>query len=288
MQDRPKLGEILVAAGVIDGMQLESALGEQARWGRRLGVTLIKLGMVDEQDLIRGLAKQLEMPVASLAGKRIPEDVVALVPSRMASDHGVMPLFVKHEGGKGQLYLGMEDPSNIEVLDDLSFRTGMEVFPVMVGPTELGEALDRYYLQRAGGAPSDPFHSGETLGEGSLRAVSDDGEEVRIPEPEAPALAPLAPLAPLDPLAPLVPPVAEPSAQLGHTLPLVEAPEIELNEPAAPLPDGLVEDIARAVDETEKTRFVAKAMVQLLIEKGVFGLDEVQAKIAEMKGASES
>ena len=44
MSDRPRLGEILVSAGIIDEMQLTSALGEQSRWGRRLGVTLIKLG----------------------------------------------------------------------------------------------------------------------------------------------------------------------------------------------------------------------------------------------------
>ena len=39
MRDRPRIGEILVFAGVIEEMQLISALGAQSRWGKRLGVT---------------------------------------------------------------------------------------------------------------------------------------------------------------------------------------------------------------------------------------------------------
>ena len=175
MQARPRLGEILLAAGIIDQMQLDAALGEQSRWGRRLGVTLIKMGFVEEGHLVRALAKQLGMPVASLAGKKIPAEVIALVPARVASEHGVIPLFTKQEGRTGELYLGMEDPSDLAVLDDLSFRTGMEIHPVMVGPSELGEAIDRYYHGRGGSGPprTDPFRQSETLGQSSLQRVLD-------------------------------------------------------------------------------------------------------------------
>ena len=110
MQHRPRVGEILVAAGIIDEMQLQAALGEQQQWGRRLGVTLIKLGMVEEGHLIRALAKQLDLPVASLAGKRISDEVIRLVPARVALEHNVIPLFTKQDGPNGQLFLGMEDP----------------------------------------------------------------------------------------------------------------------------------------------------------------------------------
>ena len=99
MTNKPKkVGEILVAAGIIDEMQLNAALGEQARWGDRLGIPLVKMGMVKEGHLIRALAKQLDLPVASLAGKRITEAVLALVPGRVASEHGVIPLFTKQKG----------------------------------------------------------------------------------------------------------------------------------------------------------------------------------------------
>ena len=52
------------------------------------------------------------------------------------------------------------------------------------------------------------------------------------------------------------------------------------------LPEGLLEDVERALDDTERTRIVAKAMTQLLIEKGVLTLEEVQDKIAALKAQS--
>jgi len=327
MRDRPRVGEILVAAGIIDEMQLEAALGEQSRWGRRLGVTLIKMGMVEEGHLIRALAKQLDLPVASLAGKRIPESVIALVPARVASEHGVIPLFTKEGGPSGQLYLGMEDPSNLAVLDDLSFRTGMEIHPVMVGPSELGEAIDRYYHGRSGGAPqADPFHSssGDTMNPASLRIVTDDSAhpgtapaeadhtieseiarhtpareaQIELSEPVTtparPAVQAPAPVTPAAPVAPSPAPSPASVAASAPAPPVVKAPEpapaptpiaapVVAQAPA--IPDGLIEDVATAIEETERTRVVAKAIAQLLVEKGLLSLDELQSTIAEIKAA---
>jgi type IV pilus assembly protein PilB len=243
MQDRPKLGEILVQAGVIDELQLASALGEHQRWGRRLGVTLIKLGMVEEGHLIRALAQQLDLPIASLGGKRIADEVIALVPAKLASEHGVIPLFVKRgEKGRDHLYLGMEDPSNIAVLDDLSFRTGLQVHPVMVTPSDLGAAIDRYYFARPEKARSASApRADETLGMPNLR---------RRPDPDV---------------------------------------ELDLEEeiPKPGLPESVLEDVARAVEVSERTRLVTKALTQLLIEKGVLDLAEVQAQIGRLKSGAE-
>jgi len=144
-RQRPKVGEILVRAGVIDQHQLRAALGEQARWGRPLGATLVKLGFVEETQLVRALASQVGLPMAILEGKRIPAEVLALVPREIADREKVIPLFVKEEAGRRHLYVGVEDPGNLELFDDLAFRTGMEVRPVLVGPSELFEAIDRCY-----------------------------------------------------------------------------------------------------------------------------------------------
>jgi type IV pilus assembly protein PilB len=266
MSGKPRVGEILVQAGVIDEMQLASALGEQTRWGRRLGVTLIKMGMVEEGHLIRALAKQLDLPVASLEGKRIADDVVALVPKRVASEHGVMPLFVKQEGSKDQLFLGMEDPSNIAVLDDLTFRTGMQVFPVMVGPSELGAAIDRYYLSNSSSTAADPATE-DPIGEISLCVVADGGDPKSSES--------------------LVQSMATEASPVPDSLSAREV-EFELRDPVPVLPEGLVEAVARAIEETEKTRDVAKAIAHLLIEKGVLSLEELQAQIAQQKGGDSS
>jgi hypothetical protein len=278
MHDRLKLGEILVQAEIIDEMQLAAALGEQQRWGRRLGVTLVKMGMVEEGHLVRALAKQLDLPVASLDGKRIAADVIALVPARVASEHGVIPLFVKRaDKGVAQLFLGMEDPSDIEVLDDLSFRTGLEIHPVMVTPSDLGAAIDRYYHSRAGSSPEvPPVALVDAIGMPSLRRIEGDPAS---PPPSA------------DPVIP----EATPSPSLEKR----ESPEampasrdtalaLDFEMPVAPLPDGLLDDVARAIDETERTRIVVKAVTQMLIGKGLLDLEEIQGRIAQIKGSGSS
>ena len=306
MRDRPKVGEILVQAGIIDELQLASALGEQTRWGRRLGLTLIKLGMLQEGQLVRALAKQFDLPVASLSGKKIAPEVIALVPARVASEHSVVPLFVKKEGHREQLFLGMEEPSDLGILDDLAFRTGMVIRPVMVGPTGIGEAIDRYYNAKPTPAPSpslpDPMRGADTLSETNLRSIQEDSapslSQLLKPSPVPPP-APAAMPAPMPP-ASAPPAAARPAAaRVLDATPLVLDPPIATVElPVAPAPssaiveamaigdalrDAQAGELARAFEETERTRLVAKAIAHLLIEKGVLTLDEIQARIEKMK-----
>jgi len=144
MTTKPKLGELLVQAGVIDTAQLNAALGEQRQWGKPLGMTLVRMGMLDEDTLVQTLASQLKVPVVKLAGKSVNPDVLAQVPRELALEHRCLPLLLNDEGGQQVLYLGMEDPSDLTVLDEIGFRRGGKVKPVLVAPSELDEALARH------------------------------------------------------------------------------------------------------------------------------------------------
>jgi type IV pilus assembly protein PilB len=185
MTQRQRIGDILVRAGVIDEFQLRSALGEQQRWGGRLGVTLIKLGFLEETDLVRALASQLDMPVARLEGKRIEPEVLALVPAEAAERSMCLPLFVKKESGSKVLYVGMEDPCDLAALDEMSFRAGMQVRPVLMGPSELCEGIDRFY-RHTGPEAAPPSRSG--AGQAQREGPEADGEatlELVAREPES-------------------------------------------------------------------------------------------------------
>jgi len=277
MEERPKVGEILMRAGIIDEYQLKAALGEQARWGRALGTTLVKLGFVEERDLVRALASQLDLPVASLEGKRIHPDVLALVPAEMAVRHQVIPLFVKTEGRTEFLFLGMEDPGLLEVMDDLRFRTGMQVKPVMVCPSELWEGIDRYYpsdersepieleCDVEGGAPDEPVAILPDF------PVADPGSTAPMQsidlEPDAPAEEP-ASLEAIGGRAIEGEPAEETPGEV--------APEGEARR-------GQPSDAPEVHDPgEEKTRTLLHAMTQILIEKGIMTREEFHDRIQKL------
>ena len=281
-----KVGEILLEAGLIDEMQLRAALGEQARWGRPLGATLVKLGFVEEHDLVRALASQLDLPIARLEGKRIRPDVLGLVPREMAEQRHIVPLFVKREHGIESLFIGVEDPGDLETLDDLAFRTGLEVRPVMVGPSELEAAIDRYYRGVETPAPTP----------------------AEVPEPESGICELAGADAPAESTSALA---TEPGTQeLARHLTQTEVPrarpeegetsetggettsEVELVSAEEPI--GIESQQADAGSESDQppestsegevdTRTILRALTQLLIEKGVLTRDELHARVHALR-----
>jgi type IV pilus assembly protein PilB len=145
MIERPKLGELLLQVRAVNETQLEAALVAQRKWGSPLGTTIVRMGFLDEETLVRTLARQLKLPLAWLRGKRVKPEVLSLVPAEWAIKHRCMPLAAHEDAGGLVLFLGMQDPADLSAIDDLSFRAGCSVNPVLVAPSELDDALARHY-----------------------------------------------------------------------------------------------------------------------------------------------
>jgi len=193
---RKRIGETLVEAGLIDELQLRSALADQKRWGNRLGKTLVKLGFVEEAPLMRHLSRVMGLPVAEIAGREIDREVLALVPAEQAQKLRCLPLFVDGLGASRYLYVGMEEPGDLDRLDALQIATGLTVCPVLIGFGELDTGLRRYYGIHAEGerAPGEG-DAGFEIG-GAARVGPDclrHGDEVLASEARpgpAPAVVP--------------------------------------------------------------------------------------------------
>jgi type IV pilus assembly protein PilB len=143
MVRRQRIGEILMAAGLIDESQLRTAVSDQQRFGAQLGEALVRRGFLSGEQLMRGLAAQLGVPVARMKGKRIAPEVLELLPADLAVKYGCIPLFTKREGGVEVLYIGMEDPTDLRTLDELTFQIGMQLPPVRRAPRGSGSRSGR-------------------------------------------------------------------------------------------------------------------------------------------------
>lgn len=162
MVERPKIGELLVAAGVIDDAVLETALEKQRTQGGRIGRILIGMGALDEEMLVRTVARQLDMPVAWLRGKQVKAEVLSLLPGHIARRHRCLPVMVDRKGPE-TLLVAMEDPSDAAALDDIALAVGRPVRVVLASPSELEDAIGRHYPAPAadeeeGDAPHDAAH----------------------------------------------------------------------------------------------------------------------------------
>src|SRR6185312_7411921 len=136
-----RLGELLVRENLISLSQLQKAQEEQRKTGARLGYSLTKLGILDEQELTTFLSKQYGVPSINLSDFEISPDVLQLVPAELAKRHQLLP--VNRAGAT--LIVAMSDPSNIYAIDDLKFRTGLNIEVVVASEVAIDEAITRYY-----------------------------------------------------------------------------------------------------------------------------------------------
>lgn len=140
-QERKRLGEILVAGGVISPAQLEEALASQKTLGLRLGEVLIKQGIVLEEDILRILQSQLGLPAIDLNRLVVPEQVLRLLPENVVRKYTVLPI----EMNNAQLLVAMSDPTDYFALDDLRLASGLMVKPCLAKKGDILLAIDRFY-----------------------------------------------------------------------------------------------------------------------------------------------
>jgi len=138
---RQRLGEILVAAGVLRPEQVQSALAEQQRWGGQLGQILVNKNYITEDALVVALSRQLNIPIADVRGARIPKEVVSLVPFELANDNHILPF--RKEGR--MLDLAMANPLNLGITDELRIRTKLNIRPFIAGTSAIQNALRLAY-----------------------------------------------------------------------------------------------------------------------------------------------
>src|SRR5688500_5390539 len=93
LPSRAPLGERLVAAGLIERAQLDTALSRQSESGQRLGETLLELGFVTEDELLPFVESQLGVPAVRLREGLLDPHAVRLLPRQFAERLCVIALF---------------------------------------------------------------------------------------------------------------------------------------------------------------------------------------------------
>ena len=135
-----KLGACLVEAGIIDEMTLFGMLAEYEK-RPTIDQMLTGLGLLDDDNRAKALARQLKFPFISLKEREISLQVTSLVTAEVAKTHVIVP--VELAGDK--LVVAMADPLDSSAIQVLRMATGMSIEVVVASREDILEAIARYY-----------------------------------------------------------------------------------------------------------------------------------------------
>ena len=136
-----KLGQMLMASGLITEDQLKAALEKQEETGQRLGQVLCDMELVSEEDIARTLGQQLGVPHVWLRKGLIDPKVVGLIPQDKAELYQVIAMFKVRD----VLTVAMSDPQSLFVIDQLTSLTGCRIQPVLCRSSEIAAFIAEYY-----------------------------------------------------------------------------------------------------------------------------------------------
>ena len=138
---KKNLGTLLIESGLITKKLLGEALQRQVIFGGRLGTNLIEMGAVPEEALLKVLSGQHRVPYAeSRHFENIPGYVLESIPRDLLEKFLVIPI----RATKNRVTLAMTNPTRLDVIDEVSFRTNKVIDPIIATELRITRELERY------------------------------------------------------------------------------------------------------------------------------------------------
>ena len=136
-----RLGVLLLRAGIISERQLTDALEVHKATGSPLGRVLVDLGYATQGGILSVMAKQIGIQYVDFAETRPDANAIAVVPRDLAVRYTLMPVEIVDT----QLVVAMADPQNVLALDDLRIITGYEIKPAISTKDDIVAAVEEFY-----------------------------------------------------------------------------------------------------------------------------------------------
>ena len=169
-----RIGDLLVRTGLIDSSGLARAHETQQKNGMSLGKTLAALGLADEEAVSAAIAQSMHLELLSGESPEIRPEVAALLPGDFCHKRLVAPLSL--EGNT--VRVAFVDPMDFTATQDVEFRIGKQVIPVVASQSRIQSLLDHVY---PGDAPTSLDALAVAAPPGEAEALDDS--EIEIVDP---------------------------------------------------------------------------------------------------------
>lgn len=135
------IGSILVERGLIDSIQLDEAIDEQKRTGERLDRVMVRMGFVDDDQVLDAIGHHFEMPIVDLERVEVGEEILSLLPSKLVFKQRCVPI----AQGDGVLRIATSDPFELSAFDELRLLTGLAIELVLADERDITKFIRSHY-----------------------------------------------------------------------------------------------------------------------------------------------
>jgi type IV pilus assembly protein PilB len=165
MDDKLRLGKMLVESKLLTEEQLKMTMDFQTSVGGKLGAIIVKLGFIEDQTLTAFIAKQQGMPVVNLDEIVVPENLVKKLPRKLMESHHVLPIRF-HDG---VLTVVTSDPYDYEAIEEIQLAVDSRVEVQLAARSQILRAINEIFAR-----------------EGAKGAVKEKSREQLLKDLEAP------------------------------------------------------------------------------------------------------
>ena len=172
-----RLGDILLAKGLLSEKRVAEAVEIQQKTSRRLGQIIIEKGWVPEQQVLKALGEQLEVPFVHLRPGIYDPAVAKLLSKSAARRLGVLPL----QRIRGVVFLATVDPQAVPAFDEVAKSINCQIQPILALQDAIDEAINAAYGETIGsiefiGDVDDDFEIVTNLAPNDYALIDEMGE----------------------------------------------------------------------------------------------------------------
>ncbi len=161
-----RVGDILVAAGLVTREQVEHALKTQEKGKKKkIGTLLIEMGLITEDQLLSALATKFGLRLVNLEETEPSQDALAALPREVATRMQVVPVEVHGR----TLVVATSQPTDPTISENLRFSTNYQIELVVSRSDQILEAIENHYVRT-------DSQVRELIGELSDSAIIEDEE----------------------------------------------------------------------------------------------------------------
>jgi type IV pilus assembly protein PilB len=172
------LGELLIREKLINSDQLKTALDYEKKNKVSIGNALVTLGHISEEEMAQALSRQLGYPYIDLSQFEVYPDVINLIPVDIAKKHMIMPI----HRIRSFLTMAMVDPTDLDVIENVRFRTSLSIQPVIASESGINDAINKYYGATDSSRVKEIIEEFEQPDAGAVDVIEDEGDEYNMEE----------------------------------------------------------------------------------------------------------